>query len=218
VDLGRPAGFAGLSWLLALGERGMIDSLEKQETAMYQAVGRCILNWAMVEFQLSLIFAEALGHIPLVPHNILAAIRAFDARINIVNAGMSTFKREEIKSDWLLLFKHANNQATLRNQIAHATLVTEYEDDGTAKVSLEPFFNIVKDRDRLDVEKVAQYAKEFTELANTLGWFQAQLAPLETSPKKHQMLVPRLMLRLRTEADQRRAKHGRPPRSSRPKS
>ena len=56
----------------------MVDSLEKQEAAMYAAVGKCILNWAMVEFQLSPIFDEALRRIPLVPHNILAVIRAFD--------------------------------------------------------------------------------------------------------------------------------------------
>ncbi|MEQ1955201.1 hypothetical protein [Mesorhizobium sp. CN2-181] len=186
------------------------EPIEEMFQNLRTAVGECILEWAVVEFHLALMFHTLIGGNPPVSHGVFGAIRSFEARLQMLHMAVVnsyTDEADTIRTDWKLLYNYCTSMSQLRNQVAHATALNV---DGK-EVVLEPFFNLTKEREKISTAEIKDRSVRFRELATTLWWITDQMErrtmPLGGSARP----VPDLLLRLRTEAAQRRAKHGRPP-------
>jgi hypothetical protein len=189
---------------------------ERLSKLLDEAVGRCILEWAEVEFELSIIFQLIQGAVSgrdnAIAHSILGAVRSFEARLLMIHMAMQARipdPDDPLRSDWKLFYNYCTSQCQLRNQIAHASRVSN---PAKGEPSLIPFFNVANLREHIDREEVERRAEAFRELARALGWLTQSVRERLPNEPKYPRPIPDLLLRLRSEAAQRRAKHGRPPR------
>jgi hypothetical protein len=168
------------------------------------AVGRCILDWAKVEFELSMIFAGVLGSTSLdVGLAAFSAIRSFESRLSMVHSAIEAFYTrynrlsDQPYSDWAMLRKYTIKQSERRNQVAHATSVKA--DD--AEPALEPYFNLALTKTTITVTELRDRAADFHNLAMCLQWFKRQRTMHPPFSYEGHEPVPDLLLRLRTQRD-----------------
>ena len=94
--------------------------------------------------------------------------------------------------DWQLLCKHASGLSSLRNQVAHATMLNY----NNACV-LQPYFGSTAAQPYLSIDDVKSRVLQFHELASCLDWFHSTViaplpSPLHLGPE------PDLLARLRS--------------------
>jgi hypothetical protein len=184
----------------------MSDPIEKQTREMHEAIGFCLMAWANVEFQLQFLFRVALGGNPVTAHEIWSSPRAFEARLNILNVAVKNCARkEEASNDWALLRNYTISLSKLRNQIAHATLISENGE----KIVLEPYLIVTRPNRTIERLEVLRRADLFLELSGSINWLQHEKVgphspPLQAKLAKLAWQEPDLVLRLRNEDAQRR--------------
>jgi hypothetical protein len=191
------------------------ERIAAESAALHQAVGDCILAWARVEMVLSYVFDFTVASESRVSHAVIGAVRSFEARLKMIgDAVIARFPDEadEIRTDWKLLYNLCSSQNQLRNQVAHSIEWT-FLPEGPA---LEPFLIATSEKPKIHTGEVLKRAADFKDLEQSVGWLgfviRQRLEPDAEAPPP----IPDQVLLLRAEAAQRRAKHGRPPRSSRP--
>lgn len=190
----------------------MSDSLAAERDELHRAVGECILAWSYVELHLSIIFEEIVGTSRPVSHAALSAVRSFEARLKMIGdafAARFADADDELRVDWKLIYNQCSSLNALRNQVAHATELLE---NGVSPV-LEPFFSMTSQRTKIYGADITQRTKQFHELAEIVTWMVWAVTERLRPGIGFQQPPPDLLLRLRSEAAQRRAKHGRPPQS-----
>lgn len=184
------------------------DAIAQETIDLTHAVGECVLAWSKVEFQLSLLFALVLNTSIAVSHATFAAVRSFEARLKMMNDALCArfvIPEEPPRPDWKLIHNECSRLNALRNQVAHSHLLRG--------PILEPYFVLTASKPRLKVEDVRSRTREFLEFEPCVMWLHNDIIPRLRPEKVPDEPIPRLLLRLRDEAAQRRAKHGRPPRS-----
>lgn len=119
---------------------------------IFQAIGKAISRWSVVEHFLSVIycgFAAPLGGpMGLMPG--FNAIASFDARLRVVSTLLTytldprTEGNQEVLDIWTRLMATATKANKKRNKIAHGTLSEKYPQDGKGEACWVPFFDLTK--------------------------------------------------------------------------
>jgi hypothetical protein len=188
------------------GDFGMsdFDDIERVKAQMYEAIGECLMAWAMVEFHLQHIFLRGLG----IEMNTAIALwttpRGLEARLNLLAAAFAKSKADPAaKADFQLLRSYVSMKVGQRNQVAHSTLIIE----NNTEAVLTPYYSFASSPlDSISKASVQQWTTEFNELANALFWFFSEKA---LSPPLRRLgsaapQTPDLLLRLREEDARRR--------------
>jgi len=173
--------------------------------------------WSGVEFSLSILFDAILDTRRPVAHATLAAVRSFDARLKMIGDAFNARfpdKDSPPRPDWKLLYNTCSSYNALRNQVAHALHIVASH-NGEVKPTLEPYFVLTQEKSRIDAAEVNLRTAKFHSLRACIDWLIWAIEHPEP-PTGFEREVPHLLLQLRDEAAQRRAKQQRPRRSSRP--
>ncbi|MDK2768383.1 MAG: hypothetical protein KYX69_11765 [Sphingomonas sp.] len=207
----------------------MSNSVDDQEVdlAMRCAVGGAIFSWSRLENVLAKTFNLTIGN--SAAYSILGCIRAFEARLSIVNASITqTFggSNDDIIEKWRALSAHISKISKNRNMIAHSHQI--------APGKIQPYFDWSKVFDYdpnafLSVSDVESFANDFAQATGALlalndhiryhvdlsrgGGEGAELwykNAIGFHKQGHDLLD-----QLVHDKAQNRAKHGRPPQSSR---
>jgi hypothetical protein len=176
--------------------------LVQQSIQLQYAMGECISAWANVELRLMILFQFLLGGDGRIADAVLATPRNFEVRSAMVHNVMRIrLKDRPVLDDWNLVYNYTIYMSSRRNEIAHATMVNETD----VGIVLKPYFVLFgHDKPYLKVETVKERARDFLELTQCLNWFVFQLPKHPEQPPVPAVPIPDLLLRLRTEDDQRR--------------
>lgn len=167
---------------------------------LYDALGRCILSWAQVEFELNLAVVALSSGSTFISRT-WNRIKSFEAKVQVASdiAGASLTSDQE-KRDWRLIQETVLKLYRLRNKAAHSTLTT------TGGVSsVRPFLTL----DNLAAESLSpadliKFMEQFNELRDCIRWFHFRLRNQQIGHQQWPELEPDLMRRLRTEDDRKR--------------
>lgn len=166
------------------------------------SVGQCLMAWARMEFELSRLFHALLNESSLNKADaMLAAVRGFDNKLKVVDAAFdNSITDEQMREDWSLLANYALAQSSLRNQIAHAGLVTI-----EGKRLLKPFLSYSSTSEPIDQAEVEARITAFRKLREAVNWIKLcvmlHLGLTAVAPPP----TPDLIQTFRDEAARRRA-------------
>jgi hypothetical protein len=145
VDLGRPAGFAGLSWLLALGERGMGETFsEKHERLneealerLYPIYGEAMLAWSNIEDTLCGWFHYLSGMGEPQARAVFFSARSFAGRADMLSALLSVPAGKPLVTDFVRdVLNKSLGYSQARNQLAHRVPVINTSNEDSHIVEL----------------------------------------------------------------------------------
>ncbi len=177
------------------------DKELQQEAEIKSAIGEATLAWSHVEMQLCEILQNFME--PAVAVSTWDSIISFNARLNTVS-NVVTLKIEdsEYLSLWGKLARKANRLSSLRNEVAHSTLL-HGEKEG---VLLVPYFSYLKieNQKKLTAKEILELSMSFLDLSHALMWFQYTLFPVEDQDIQRQATepVPDLIIRFQKKDDQ----------------
>jgi hypothetical protein len=162
------------------------------------ALGHAILQWASVEFHLSLLFRTIFANDPDTADLFWHRVRSFEAKMLLMHDLALARLSEERRRDWNLLRSRTMALYGKRNRLAHSTKITH-----KGRAALEPFFILSKPTTAvLFKSDVDGYADEFMELSAAVLNFNFG----EMASQRQRQPEPEsdLLRRLRSEDDQKR--------------
>jgi hypothetical protein len=173
------------------------------------AVGKCLLRWAVVEFQILFFLRNHCGLEPRESNAIWTEIKSFDAKVTLIQKLFALRAASaEIHSDAILLLNEARTRYKNRNEIAHGTLMMK---NGTTPV-IEPFFNMDVPKSELSLPDVEDRTAKFDALSSAFGWLMSLLDDLSAkrpTPLKASPPPPPDLVRALREAQSQRNKEQR---------
>ena len=195
---------------------GVVMAAPLQEViSLQQSIGASVMAWGNVEIRLHIIFQMIVQvGSPRVAHEIWTRLQGFDTHLLVTNDVVKGYMAEklardeddhlkklfdELGSDWKLLFNRARALAQQRNEIVHATVVEQGN-----KVCLRPFYP--EQRTPLTTADIFARATDFSALSDAFRWFNGGLVLAREQRIKWTGPIPDLVLRLRAESNQTRAK------------
>jgi hypothetical protein len=212
---------APISRLASRGSLFMSDSQPRnltpqellvQRALLAHAVGYCLAAWSGVEGQLhemflrQVIFRSRNKNKWVMARFVWSAIISFEGRLNMLDGSITgnlwqldTRKYKKVKDDWRLIYNYIGKRVSLRNEIAHGTMV-----NFNTEMMIVPYATSHPWRDGISIQAINDRAKLFIELDFALQWLSLCLSALwKPSLKRHvlnQRPTPDLVLRLRAEA------------------
>jgi hypothetical protein len=191
--------------------------LQNQQAALTLAVGSCLMAWSGVEFELLHLFIDQVVRQSrnkqryVIARGIWSAIISFEAKLRMVDASIngSLWKLEEkrfkaARDDWRLLFNYTKTMASLRNEIAHGTIMNR----DNKEMVIIPYATSIPFKEGISIQKVIDRTTLFVELRPVLSWFSWLLASFWKRNLRRLVLTehptPDLILRLRKQAAQSR--------------
>ncbi len=118
------------------------------------AVGECLMTWAMVERDLSLVYNDCLnsttGPITNIGIHVAVfdAVISIDARMGMIAAAINWKANSEeiaanpfieLKTEWEHIRKRVRKGYNKRNEVAHSDIIQWADDNGVQVVRLAPF-------------------------------------------------------------------------------
>lgn len=174
-----------------------------QKEKMHRAVGECVLTWSWVEVHMASIFACCIGASGVTADTVLSIPKAFEVRSQMVHAAVRIFlANHPLLDDWNLIYNYVCKMSGRRNEVAHATMLSV----DNKFIVLEPYFVMTSPKTHIAVEEVERRAAEFTDLHLLMAWltFEFHAVRHPVPQIRFPTSAPDLLLRLRTENDQRR--------------
>jgi hypothetical protein len=209
--------------------------LQVQQIALSHAVGNCLMAWAQVEHTLHEKFVTQLVRQSrnkqrfVIARAVWSAVISFEARLRMVDAaiGGTLFQLETkrcklVASDWRLLKNYTARMSSLRNEIAHGTMMNF----DNKEMKIVPYATAIPFREGISIIEVYDRTNLFNELDKALNWHDLAFSSLWKPPLRRLVLnqqpIPDLILRLRAQAaqgrgDQNRKQKKAPRRTSRRK-
>jgi hypothetical protein len=188
------------------------DPLKAQQGMLLLAVGICLMAWAQVEYTLHEIFVNHVIRQSrnkqryVVARGVWSAVISFEARLRMIDAAIkgNLYKMEAkrfrvVTGDWRLLYNYTIKMSSLRNEIAHGTMVN-CDDKG---MMITPYATTIPFRPGIPIEELQSRTRLFNELNLALTWHDLSFASLWKRQLKKHVLdhkpVPDLVLRLRKQ-------------------
>lgn len=175
----------------------------QQEEEIQQAIGECMLAWSEIEIQLCQIFGHLIEE--ETAYTVWDSVISFEAKLNSLSSVLYLkLKNEELLRIWPKLARRISKKAKKRNEIAHAALAENNQDQWT-KMVLVPYLSFIKleKQNYLTAKEIRERTASFHELMNCLNWFLFAAFPSETpSGQVRLQQVPDLILRFRNSDDQ----------------
>jgi hypothetical protein len=188
------------------------QELQVQRAHLSHAVGECLMAWAQVEHELHEIFVRQVifrsrnKNRWVMARAVWSAVVSFEARLAMVSKSiegnlerLDTRKFKKVKDDWRLLYNYISKRVSLRNEIAHGTMM-----NFNTEMRIVPYATTIPFREGISISEIHKRAALFVELIRTLEWFSICLAALWKPSLKRSVLlqvqIPDLVLRLRIQA------------------
>jgi len=143
---------------------------EEPDQVLELSVGRCLMAWARMEFEMARLFHALLTETSLAKADaILAAVRGFENKLKVVGAAFDhSITDEQMREDWSLLANYAVTQSHLRNQIAHAGVMII---EGKGRV-LKPYLSYSSTSDPIEQAEVETRTTAFRALREAFTWMK----------------------------------------------
>jgi hypothetical protein len=187
--------------------------LAVQTNTLLLAVGNCLMAWATLEQTLCHLFVSQVVRQSrnkqrfVIAKGIWSEIISFEARLRMTTAAIngSLFKLEErryltAKNDWKLLSNYVARMSSLRNEIAHGTLMNF----DSKEMKIVPYATTIPFKNGISIQEVFDRSQLFNELESAVSRFTSDLSLL-WQPRirrivSKQLPIPDLLLRLRDQA------------------
>ena len=173
------------------------------------------MAWAEVEHILHEMFVVNAVHRSrnknryVVARGVWSAVLSFEARLKMVDASLlgnlwdkKSRRYLKAKDDWRLLYNYIVKMSSLRNEIAHGTIMN-YDNK---EMKLTPYATTIPPREGISLTEVQNRANLFVELSRALGWLDFSFSMYWKPKLKRTVLaqqpIPDLVLRLRKQAAQ----------------
>jgi hypothetical protein len=177
-------------------------STEQQRAAFTQAVGECIMTWAMVERCLTVLYCECIGCPPGSPNfplqaSIFDTVISIDARLAMLQTALEPQSRRLMKpnptlmplfSEWkTTLRKKIRKNYDKRNEVAHSDIEQTGMADGSQLVRLATFTTLTKGmlssgQTLLSIDQLHARAEEFKKLSGEIVNFMGRVRDLQNLP------------------------------------
>lgn len=173
--------------MMIITHSGDPDKALRQQREFYEALGRAISQWAMVEDAIYHTFRTIID-----PGDWVGAAAAFHAVINantkldMIDAAISVSKKHAARhDDWITLHNKIRKRSSRRAKLAHWTVIQNSAEatDGGALIYLEPptyDFTAKSDergqRERIGIKRIIEWTNGFARLAMEVDAFWRQLS------------------------------------------
>lgn len=101
------------------------SEFDHQTAELHERVGQCIMAWAMVEFDLALIWREVSGSEVVQADRVWSTLRSFEAKLQLLRSALTASRDAESVAIWSLLHPHIIKMYDSRNKVAHSTLISD---------------------------------------------------------------------------------------------
>lgn len=178
--------------------------LAQESHSIKLAFAECLLQWAQVEWFLSVILQRTLAPGVLIqpPHGMIgftiwSNIVNFESRLKTLNAILlSRIQLADLKKIWLGLYTRVSKRSRRRNKIAHASLM-RYQTADKINFFLIPYSSPANPKEeKLTANCIREITASFQEMCIALDWLteslSVDLAQLEERLKQ----APELILRI----------------------
>ena len=208
--------------------------LQVQQAILSHAIGTCLMAWANVEhilhemFVRQVVFQSRNKNRFVVARSIWSVIISFEARLKMVDASINanlwhakTRRSQQLSADWRLLKNYVTKMSSLRNEIAHGTIMNR----DNQEMIVTPYATSIPFRGGISIAEIGSRTKPFLELHDALRWLEflsSTWKPKLTRAVLNQRPTPDLMVMLRRQAagsrkgkkGSRKPSHGKPAKRS----
>jgi hypothetical protein len=173
-------------------------TVNEEVEAFYAALGRAITQWAAVEYGLKETYHASLGDVSFwMCSAVFYAVDSFRAKLQMVDAAVKMATPQRLQ-DWQKLHARIEAKATIRNKLAHFTVINFPQGKSGRRINLRPNIfdprhlpiNSKRPMGGYFLQDLEAIPGQFSSLAHALENFAARVGGKKEPWPKHLELEP----------------------------
>jgi hypothetical protein len=157
----------------------MANQIQDAHAAIAQAIGECLVEWALVEQVLTTVYCECVGDsadaiTAGLSYAVFDSVISIAARLSMIDAALT--HKNLLSPRWVKLKQTVRDKYNLRSAVAHCDIVEIQERGGGTAIRLNPFPTLSKiNASHLKLDALIERKNIFTNLALELENFRVHL-------------------------------------------